>query len=88
VTGVSGVEIRLTGPRGDVEALAGALARHGRRLGLAVVEASGWYPNRSRRARAGGRCGEQPAGGAGVGRVYLHTHPAPALAPAPGRGRP
>jgi hypothetical protein len=82
VTGVSGVEIRLTGPRADVEALAGALARHGQRLGLAVVEASGWYPNRPRRARAGGGCGDQPAG---VGRVYLHTHPAPALTPAPAR---
>jgi hypothetical protein len=73
----TGVEIRLTGSRADVEALAEALTRHGERLGLAVVEASGWYPNRPRRARPGQRPDGRPAGAgeACAGRVYLHTHP-------------
>lgn len=76
-----GVEIRLTGARADVEALADALTRHGQPFGLVVVEASGWYPNRPRRPRASQRAGGRRAGqsvGSGeacVGRVYLHTHP-------------
>jgi hypothetical protein len=78
VTGMAGgVQIRLTGNRADVEALADALTRHGQLLGLVVVQASGWYPNRPRRLPVGQHPGSQPADvdQACAGRVYLHTHP-------------
>lgn len=70
-----GIDLRVTGTRQGCDRLVEALTERGHLVGLVVVEASGWYPNRARRPRRGTAPGGP--GEIGLGRVYVRTHPAP-----------
>jgi hypothetical protein len=79
-----GIDIRVTGTRQVCDRLVGALTERGQLVGLVVVEASGWYPNRTHRTRPGTAPGGP--GEVGLGRVYVRTHPAPMAGTGPTGG--